>query len=81
MGLVTGLVGAAGGLGGFFLPTLLTQAKQLTGSYAGGFLLLALVTFFCFVSLIVRLKTMPAYVTQTSTKETGRIRMEVLFGG
>ncbi len=36
MGLVTGIVGAAGGLGGFFLPTLLGAARDLTGSYAGG---------------------------------------------
>jgi NNP family nitrate/nitrite transporter-like MFS transporter len=41
MGLVTGLVGAAGGLGGFFLPSLLGAVKDATGSYATG---LALVT-------------------------------------
>lgn len=36
MGIVTGIIGAAGGLGGFFLPTLLGAAKDLTGSYAIG---------------------------------------------
>jgi len=36
IGLVTGIVGAAGGLGGFFLPTLLGAAKDLTGSYTAG---------------------------------------------
>ena len=36
MGLVTGVVGAAGGLGGFFLPSLMGAAKDLTGSYATG---------------------------------------------
>ena len=36
MGIVTGVVGAAGGLGGFFLPTLLGVAKDLTGTYALG---------------------------------------------
>lgn len=41
MGLVTGVVGAAGGLGGFFLPSLLGAAKDLTGSYAGGLGLVA----------------------------------------
>jgi len=39
MGIVTGLVGAAGGLGGFFLPTVLGAARDLTGSYAVGLLL------------------------------------------
>ena len=33
IGVVTGLVGAAGGLGGFFLPSLLGLLKDLTGTY------------------------------------------------
>ncbi len=43
IGVVTGVVGAAGGLGGFFLPTVLGSLKQLTHSFAGGFLLFAVV--------------------------------------
>ena len=49
IGVATGLVGAFGGLGGFFLPTLLGSVKQVSGSYAiawlvlSGFALLALV--------------------------------------
>lgn len=42
IGIVTGLVGAAGGLGGFFLPSVLGAIKDATGSYAGGFQLFAL---------------------------------------
>jgi NNP family nitrate/nitrite transporter-like MFS transporter len=38
IGLVTGIVGAAGGLGGFFLPTLLGITKDYTGSYTAGLL-------------------------------------------
>jgi NNP family nitrate/nitrite transporter-like MFS transporter len=41
IGVVTGLVGAAGGLGGFFLPSLLGFLKDLTGTYASGFAILA----------------------------------------
>jgi NNP family nitrate/nitrite transporter-like MFS transporter len=41
IGVVTGLVGAAGGLGGFFLPSLLGVLKDLTGTYASGFVVLA----------------------------------------
>jgi MFS transporter, NNP family, nitrate/nitrite transporter len=36
IGVVTGIVGAAGGLGGFFLPTLLGSIKDLTGQYTLG---------------------------------------------
>jgi NNP family nitrate/nitrite transporter-like MFS transporter len=42
IGVITGVVGAAGGLGGFFLPTILGGLKQATQSFAGGFLLFAL---------------------------------------
>ncbi len=41
MGLITGVVGAAGGLGGFFLPSMLGWMKDATGTYAMGLLLLA----------------------------------------
>ena len=36
MGIITGIVGAAGGLGGFFLPSVLGAAKDATGTYAIG---------------------------------------------
>ncbi len=38
IGMITGIVGAAGGVGGFFVPNLLGTLKQLTGTYAMGFL-------------------------------------------
>jgi len=44
IGVITGIVGAAGGVGGFFLPTLLGGVKQLSGSFSGGFLIFALVS-------------------------------------
>ncbi len=83
IGLVTGLVGAAGGLGGFFLPTLLSQTKQMTHSYGSGFLLLSMITFLCALSLVIKIKKMPAHVATSglSHDAQGRIRMEVLFGG
>lgn len=36
--LVTGIVGAAGGLGGFFLPSLFGVLKDMSGTYATGLL-------------------------------------------
>jgi NNP family nitrate/nitrite transporter-like MFS transporter len=41
MGIITGVVGAAGGLGGFFLPSILGAAKDATGTYAIGLTILA----------------------------------------
>ncbi|WP_019240754.1 MULTISPECIES: nitrate/nitrite transporter [Bacillus] len=37
VGIFTGFVGAAGGLGGFFLPNILGTIKELTGSFSYGF--------------------------------------------
>ncbi|HLV78733.1 MAG TPA: nitrate/nitrite transporter [Chthonomonadaceae bacterium] len=47
-GTVTGLVGAMGGLGGFFPPLMLGVIKMQTGSYALGFVLLSV---FCLICL------------------------------
>jgi MFS transporter, NNP family, nitrate/nitrite transporter len=51
VGAVTGVVGAAGGLGGFFPPLVMALVKGLTGSYAVGFVLLAAVAAGCLVVL------------------------------
>lgn len=48
-GTVTGIVGAAGGLGGFFPPLILGAVRQAFGSYTIGFALLALTSLLCFV--------------------------------
>ena len=41
IGVMTGLVGMAGGVGGFYLASSLGFARQLTGSYQPGFLIFA----------------------------------------
>lgn len=41
IGVMTGLVGMAGGVGGFYLASSLGIAKQLTGSFSPGFLIFA----------------------------------------
>lgn len=45
MELTTGIVGAAGGLGGFFLPSAIGALKDLTGSFGVGL--------FCFAILVL----------------------------
>ena len=41
IGVMTGLVGMAGGVGGFYLASSLGLAKQYTGSFSSGFLIFA----------------------------------------
>jgi NNP family nitrate/nitrite transporter-like MFS transporter len=53
IGVITGIVGAAGGMGGFFLPTLLGGLKQLTGSFASGFAIFALFGFASAVAILL----------------------------
>jgi NNP family nitrate/nitrite transporter-like MFS transporter len=38
IGIVTGIVGAAGGIGGFYLPNLLGILRASTGTFASGFI-------------------------------------------
>lgn len=49
IGIVTGIVGAAGGVGGFFLPKILGNLKLSTGSYTSGFLILSVIALACIV--------------------------------
>lgn len=47
VGSVTGLVGAAGGLGGFFPPLIVGSVRQATGAFTWGFVLLSLFSIIC----------------------------------
>jgi NNP family nitrate/nitrite transporter-like MFS transporter len=53
IGVMTGVVGAAGGLGGFFLPTLLGTAKDQLGSYGAGLGILAAIAAVALVGTFV----------------------------
>ena len=52
VGAVTGVVGAAGGLGGFFPPLVMGIVKSATGGYTLGFILLGCVAAACLGVLI-----------------------------
>ena len=54
VGVLTGLVGAAGGLGGFVLPSILGLVKDRTGQYSLGFFLFA-AAFFVAAFLLLQL--------------------------
>lgn len=51
VGSVTGLVGAAGGLGGFFPPLVLGALRTRTGSFTLGFVFLGICAAACFVTV------------------------------
>jgi MFS transporter, NNP family, nitrate/nitrite transporter len=59
-GAVTGVVGAAGGLGGFFPPLLMGAVRDATGSYAIGFALLAVFAAACLAVNLLVLKKRPS---------------------
>ncbi|MDX5299079.1 MAG: MFS transporter, partial [Gammaproteobacteria bacterium] len=52
MGVMTGLIGMAGGLGGFALAAGLGLSKQYTGDYSIGFWLFAALALFSWVGLL-----------------------------
>ncbi|HEX2833208.1 MAG TPA: MFS transporter [Thermoanaerobaculia bacterium] len=62
IGAVTGLVGAAGGLGGFFPPLLLGAVRRATGAFTWGFVLLGVFAAICLLVLLWR-RRMPVLVT------------------
>jgi NNP family nitrate/nitrite transporter-like MFS transporter len=47
VGIITGVVGAAGGLGAYFLPKILGNLKQTADSFTPGFLILSGIALFC----------------------------------
>lgn len=87
IGVITGMVGAAGGFGGFLLPTVFGALKDLTYSFKTGFLLFGFIGFLAFMILqFVCLKSWrrswlisPEKILGLSP--SGRVAMEVVFGG
>ncbi len=61
VGAMTGLVGAAGGLGGFFLAKTLAFSKALTGGFAGGFV---------FFGVLALLGLMGLFIVKTRWRTT-----------
>jgi NNP family nitrate/nitrite transporter-like MFS transporter len=59
-GAATGIVGAAGGLGGFFPPLLMGVVKDVFDTYALGFVGLLLFTTACLALTVWLLRTAPA---------------------
>lgn len=52
-GVMTGIVGAAGGIGGFYLPVIMGLAKESTGSYQAGFATFGILAALAFTFVVV----------------------------
>jgi NNP family nitrate/nitrite transporter-like MFS transporter len=65
-GTATGIVGAAGGMGGFFPPLLLGYCKDHLGSYAPGFYLLAAFAAVCLVVVFFTFLRKPSRISTAS---------------
>ena len=53
MGTASGLIGAAGGLGGFLLPAVFGWLKDLTGTFSAGFMAFGIISGLAAVSVII----------------------------
>ncbi|MGO4543133.1 MFS transporter [Paenibacillus sp. 2TAB19] len=53
LGLMTGIVGAAGGIGGYVLPLILGKLYQSSGAYTAGFLVLSGIALAALITLYV----------------------------
>ncbi len=52
-GVMTGIIGAAGGIGGFYLPVVMGIAKESTGSYQLGFVTFGVLATLAFISVVL----------------------------
>lgn len=86
-GLMTGIIGAAGGIGGFYLPTINGMVFEMTGKYNIAFAFFGIVALICFIFVkILHARWMEwSYVRYDYEKEqlvgidpkSGRVIMEI----
>lgn len=74
-GAVSGVIGAVGGIGGFFLPIVLGLTKGVTGYYNFGFLILACLSLGCFIL------TAREIHTQNSANNKQKTKISVVHNG
>ncbi len=81
VGIITGIVGAAGGLGGFLLPYLLGATKDRTGSFTLGLAMCGVAALACAVTLLYlgrvwRMEWTEAAVQRAGLTATPRLELE-----
>ncbi|BCJ85220.1 nitrate/nitrite transporter [Effusibacillus dendaii] len=78
IGIMTGVVGAAGGLGGYFLPKILGNLKLLTGSFTWGFLILSGIAVCALVILyVVQGKWKNTWIGEGGRVKTAQVKINV----
>jgi NNP family nitrate/nitrite transporter-like MFS transporter len=50
---MSGIIGAAGGIGGFYLPVIMGMAKESTGSYQMGFATFGVISALAFALVVL----------------------------
>ena len=85
VGILTGVVGAAGGFGGFLLPSILGSIKQATGSFGIGFAVLASAALGGVAALLYLKgawrRTWPASAAQRAGLRQAAVEIEVYAAG
>jgi NNP family nitrate/nitrite transporter-like MFS transporter len=66
-GVMTGIIGAAGGIGGFYLPVVMGIAKESTGSYQLGFVTFGVLATAAFISVVLLHRQWLAWSTPEHT--------------
>ena len=69
IGLASGLVGAAGGIGGFLVPIWFGLLRESTGTFMSGFMGLALVSTAAAMTVSPALRWRPRTVAQTGNAD------------
>ena len=67
MGTASGFIGAAGGLGGFFLPFWFGLFKDVTGTYASGFVVFVVLTGIATGSVIRIQRSLPLSINEETS--------------
>lgn len=76
-GVMTGIIGAAGGIGGFYLPVIMGIAKESTGSYQMGFATFGVLSAAALVLvLVLRQQWLAWAVVEPGKSEVGDTALE-----
>ena len=75
-GVMTGIIGAAGGIGGFYLPVVMGIAKESTGSYQMGFATFGTLALLAFVFIAALHQQ---WLTWSLPQEQGTLAAQAVF--
>ena len=77
-GIMTGIIGAAGGIGGFYLPVIMGLAKESTGSYQVGFATFGILAAVAFTLVVVLKQQWLVWATTTADSSAAEGNLQVV---